>query len=85
MKYLYDIDGLRAIAIIFVLAFYGGLTVFPSGFIGVDMFFVISGFLITSVIINSMKNNDFSFFGFYRRRLWRLQPALIAIVLGFVE
>lgn len=81
MKYRYDIDGLRAIAIIFVLAFHGGLTVFPSGFIGVDMFFVISGFLITSITINSMKNNNFSFFGFYRRRLWRLQPALIATVL----
>ncbi|CAK8743490.1 hypothetical protein SODG_006626 [Sodalis praecaptivus] len=61
MNYRYDIDGLRAIAIIFVLAFHGGLTIFPSGFIGVDMFFVISGFLITSITIDSKKIMIFHF------------------------
>lgn len=64
MNYRSDIDGLRAIAILFVLFFHGGLTLFPSGFIGVDVFFVISGFLITSIIEKSLQNNRFSFMDF---------------------
>lgn len=78
MKYLKSLDGLRAIAVILVLAFHGNLPIFPSGFIGVDMFFVLSGFLITSIILDDLRKNNFSFKEFYRRRLWRLQPALIA-------
>jgi len=80
-KYRSDIDGLRAIAIILVLMFHGGLSLFPSGFIGVDVFFVISGFLITSIISTSLKNQSFSISDFYVRRLWRLQPALITVVI----
>lgn len=74
MKYRPDIDGLRAIAILLVLIYHGGLSLFPSGFIGVDVFFVISGFLITGIIHDSLNNNHFSFVDFYNRRLWRLQP-----------
>lgn len=80
MNYRSDIDGLRAIAILFVLFFHGGLTLFPSGFIGVDVFFVISGFLITSIIEKSLQNNRFSFMDFYSRRLWRLQPVFICLI-----
>lgn len=81
MKYRADIDGLRAIAVLFVLMFHGGLSFFPSGFIGVDIFFVISGFLITSIITKSIKDHSFSLADFYVRRLWRLQPALIAVII----
>ena len=80
MEYRPDIDGLRAIAILFVLFFHAGLKVVPSGFIGVDVFFVISGFLITSIIHNSLQKNHFSFIDFYNRRLWRLQPVLICLI-----
>ncbi|WP_173238171.1 acyltransferase family protein [Legionella antarctica] len=80
MTYRPDIDGLRAIAILLVLIYHGGLSLFPSGFIGVDIFFVISGFLITGIIHNSLNNNFFSFIDFYNRRLWRLQPVLICLI-----
>lgn len=80
MNYRADIDGLRAIAIVFVLFFHAGLTVFPSGFIGVDIFFVISGFLITGIINTSLNKNRFSFSEFYNRRLWRLQPVFLCLI-----
>ncbi|MGC1182532.1 acyltransferase family protein [Legionella sp.] len=81
MRYRADIDGLRAIAIIFVLIYHGGFTLFPSGFIGVDIFFVISGFLITTIIHESLTEGHFSFIEFYQRRLWRLQPVLVCFLL----
>ncbi len=81
IEYRADIDGLRAIAVLLVLIFHGGLTLFPSGFIGVDIFFVISGYLTTSIIMKSLDNGTFSFSGFYTRRIWRLQPAVIALLL----
>lgn len=81
MKYRPDIDGLRAIAILLVLIYHGGLSFFPSGFIGVDVFFVISGFLITSIIHQSLQNGSFSFLDFYNRRLWRLQPVFVCLLL----
>ncbi|CEG58837.1 acyltransferase family protein [Legionella fallonii] len=80
MKYRPDIDGLRAIAILLVLIYHGGLSLFPSGFVGVDVFFVISGFLITSIIHRSLSNHSFSFIDFYNRRLWRLQPVLVCFI-----
>jgi peptidoglycan/LPS O-acetylase OafA/YrhL len=80
MKYRADVDGLRAIAILFVLVFHGGLKPFTSGFIGVDVFFVISGFLITSIISHGICNNRFSFIEFYNRRLWRLQPVFVCLI-----
>lgn len=81
MTYRPDIDGLRAIAILFVLLFHSGLKLVPSGFVGVDIFFVISGFLITTILHNSLQKNRFSFIEFYSRRLWRLQPLLICLIL----
>ncbi len=81
MTYRPDIDGLRAIAILFVLLFHSGLKLFPSGFVGVDIFFVISGFLITRILHSSLQKNHFSFTEFYSRRLWRLQPVFICLIL----
>ncbi|BEH72986.1 hypothetical protein GBS0709_21030 [Edwardsiella tarda] len=68
MNYRRDIDGLRALAIILVMIFHGGLGLFPSGFIGVDIFFVISGFLITSIIKGDIEKGRFSLANFYIRR-----------------
>ncbi|KTD10990.1 acetyltransferase [Legionella gratiana] len=82
MRYRPDVDGLRAIAIFFVICFHAGFSLFPSGFIGVDIFFVISGFLITNIIYNSLQNNRFSFIDFYSRRLWRLQPIFICMIVS---
>ena len=80
MKFRKDINGLRAVAVVLVLLFHGGLTAFPSGFIGVDVFFVISGFLITSIVRADLAAGKFSLPGFYVRRLWRIQVALLAVV-----
>lgn len=80
MKFRKDISGLRAVAVILVLLFHGGLTAFPSGFVGVDVFFVISGFLITSIVRADLAAGTFSFSGFYVRRLWRIQVALLAVI-----
>jgi peptidoglycan/LPS O-acetylase OafA/YrhL len=82
MKYRPHIDGLRAIAILFVLFFHAGFSIFPSGFIGVDIFFVISGFLITGIIYESLLKDQFSFIHFYNRRLWRLQPIFICLLIA---
>ncbi|WP_145931775.1 acyltransferase family protein [Yersinia bercovieri] len=79
MKYRSEIDGLRAIAVMFVILFHGGIF-FSSGFIGVDIFFVISGYLITGVIYNKLIVNEFSLSDFYTRRLWRLQPAFLLVL-----
>ncbi|WP_369788889.1 acyltransferase family protein [Rouxiella sp. WC2420] len=81
MNYRSDIDGLRAIAVLFVLFFHAGFTFFSSGFIGVDIFFVISGYLITSIINTSINKGNFSLSEFYSRRLWRLQPSFIAALI----
>ena len=82
IDYRADIDGLRAIAVLLVLIFHGGLAFFPSGFIGVDIFFVISGYLTTAIIMKSLNNDTFTFSGFYTRRIWRLQPAVIALLVA---
>lgn len=81
IAYRPDIDGLRAIAILTVLLFHCGFSTFSGGFIGVDVFFVISGFLITSLIITDLRNGTFSFTRFYGSRIRRLLPALLVTVL----
>lgn len=76
-RYRSDIDGLRAVAVISVLLFHVDFTTFSGGYVGVDVFFVISGFLITRLIRDEVvKTNDFSFANFYLRRARRLFPAL---------
>ena len=84
-----DIDGLRALAVLSVVAFHVAPGRIPSGFIGVDIFFVISGFLITKIILLNIKSNNFSFLNFYTRRIKRIFPSLITILisiffLGFI-
>ena len=84
MKYRQDIDGLRAVAVISVLMFHGGFSWFPGGFVGVDVFFAISGFLITSIIYTKMLTNTFSFSDFYTRRARRLLPASFFMIVTTV-
>lgn len=76
-----DIDGLRAIAIIPVVLEHAGAPIFPGGFVGVDVFFVISGFLITGILRREMASGSFSLTRFYERRARRLLPALLVMTL----
>lgn len=80
MKYRSEIDGLRALAIIPVILFHADFRAFSGGYVGVDIFFVISGFLITSIIIDDIKNNSFSVLRFYERRARRILPALFFVM-----
>lgn len=75
MKYRSDIDGLRGLAVIVVLLFHAGFGV-SGGFIGVDVFFVISGFLITGILLNAAEKKKLNVIEFYKRRIVRLYPAL---------
>lgn len=78
--YRRDIDGLRAIAVIPVVLFHAGFTVFSGGYVGVDIFFVISGYLITSIIQREIAENRFSILTFYERRARRILPALMVVL-----
>lgn len=75
-----DIDGLRAIAVLSVLIFHYGATWMPGGFVGVDVFFVISGYLITGLILKDLNAGTFSFGDFYLRRARRILPALFTVL-----
>ena len=79
-KYRPDVDGLRAIAVILVLNFHAFPQAAPGGFVGVDVFFVISGFLITGLIAHELDQKRFSLLGFYSRRIRRIFPALIVVL-----
>lgn len=81
MNHRKDIDGLRAIAVIPVVLFHAGFSLFSGGFIGVDIFFVISGYLITSILIHEIETENFSILRFYERRIRRIFPALFIILL----
>lgn len=81
VAYRSDIDGLRAIAILTVVAFHAFPEVFPGGFIGVDVFFVISGFLITSILQQEIQAGRWSLASFYARRILRIFPALVLVLL----
>ena len=80
MKYRPEIDGLRALAVIPVVLFHAGFKVFGGGYVGVDVFFVISGYLITSIILNELESGTFSLIHFYERRARRILPALFLIM-----
>lgn len=80
IKYRPDIDGLRAVAVLSVLIYHAGFSFLPGGFMGVDIFFVISGFLITSFIVRDIEAGNFSMVGFWERRARRILPPLFAVV-----
>ena len=80
-SYIPAVDGLRAIAVLFVIIFHGFPKLLPGGYIGVDIFFVISGFLITQIIVSQAALQKFSFVDFYSRRIRRIFPALILVFL----
>ncbi|HEX8596366.1 MAG TPA: acyltransferase family protein [Pseudomonas sp.] len=81
LSYRPEIDGLRAVAVIPVILFHAGLQWFSGGFVGVDVFFVISGYLITSIILAEMLAGKFSLVNFYERRARRILPALFVMML----
>ncbi len=84
MKYRKEIDGLRAIAVLSVIFFHANIPFFKGGFVGVDIFFVISGYLITSLILSEMQANCFSIAYFYERRIRRILPALYFVMLACI-
>ena len=81
MKYRAEIDGLRALAVLPVILFHAGVKWSSGGFVGVDVFFVISGYLITTILINDLENNRYSLMSFYERRARRILPALYVVCL----
>lgn len=81
LKYRPDIDGLRAIAVLSVVLFHAFPHHMPGGFIGVDVFFVISGYLISLIIFENLKNNSFSFVEFYSLRIRRIFPSLLVTLI----
>ncbi len=89
MKYRADIDGLRAISVIAVIFFHSGFSFLAGGYVGVDIFFVISGYLITGLVFDEIKAGTFTFVNFYQRRIARLLPALcitlfVVLIFGFI-
>lgn len=80
MDYRPEVDGLRAVAVIAVVFFHAGIKFFSGGYIGVDIFFVISGYLITSLILEDLKEKKFKLVEFYERRARRILPALFLVM-----
>jgi peptidoglycan/LPS O-acetylase OafA/YrhL len=81
MHYRREIDGLRAVAVLPVVLFHAGFEIFSGGYVGVDVFFVISGYLITGIIISELEQGEFSIVRFYERRARRVLPALFFVML----
>lgn len=84
LPYRPDIDGLRALAVLLVVAYHAFPSIVKAGFIGVDIFFVISGYLIGGIILTNLEANEFSFRNFYFRRILRIFPALVVVFLGIL-
>ena len=80
MNYRKEIDGLRAVAVVTVILYHGGIAAFSGGYVGVDIFFVISGFLIFRLILEELSLGIFSFSNFYQRRIKRILPALFLVI-----
>jgi peptidoglycan/LPS O-acetylase OafA/YrhL len=82
MKFRYDIGFLRAFAVLIVVFFHYKVPFFEGGFVGVDIFFVISGYLMTNIILRKFQSNTFNLWDFYKRRFTRIVPALIVMIRG---
>ena len=80
MQYRTEIDGLRTVAVVPVILFHAGFEMFSGGFVGVDIFFVISGYLITSIIVSDLEQGKFKLINFYDRRARRILPALFFVL-----
>ena len=80
LRYRPDIDGLRTLAVVPVVLYHAGIAGFSGGFVGVDVFFVISGFLITGILLGDIEQNRFSIVEFYKRRIRRILPALLIVL-----
>jgi peptidoglycan/LPS O-acetylase OafA/YrhL len=80
-RYYPEIDGLRAVAVILVILYHFGYSHFTGGFVGVDVFFVISGYLITGLLVDLQRRNNAGLASFYIRRIKRLAPALLFFLL----
>ncbi len=80
VRYRPDIDGLRAIAVLSVVVFHFFPSIVTGGFVGVDIFFVISGYLISSILFKNLQKGEFRFFDFYARRIKRIFPSLIVVL-----
>lgn len=80
MQYRREIDGLRALAVLPVMLFHAGFSLFGGGFVGVDVFFVISGFLITTILLTEIRSGTFSLLTFYERRARRILPPLFLVM-----
>ncbi len=80
-NYRSEIDGLRALAVLPVVFYHAGFELFNGGYVGVDVFFVISGYLITTILLKELENNTFSLKSFYERRARRILPALIFVII----
>src|SRR5690606_5617020 len=81
MQFRLDIQGLRALAVLFVFIFHYHHSYLSGGFLGVDIFFVISGFLISGIVLSKMEKNEFSFIDFYQSRFKRIVPAYYFLLL----
>lgn len=84
MDYRREIDGLRALAVLPVILFHAGFETFSGGYIGVDVFFVISGYLITTIILTELGQDKFSIVNFYERRARRILPALFLVIIACI-
>lgn len=80
IKYRPDVDGLRAFSVLSVIVFHFHSDILPGGYVGVDVFFVISGYLISKLIISEIDNSTFSFVQFYERRIRRIFPAIFLML-----
>ncbi len=83
MHHRKDIDGLRSVAVLPIMLFHAGVDLLRGGYTGVDIFFVISGFLITSIILGELDDSKFSIMNFYKRRIARIIPAVMFVIITF--